>query len=386
MNRKKLLLCLASFFAQFSICMVNFAMIYYMRGKYSLSSSLIGIASSIYTVVYFTSCLAFSRFYPRMKRKVKAAIALLGMAAANAVIVLTSSIALMFLMLALYGLAMSFLWANIEDWIAEGAEGKELSKATNSFNFAWSFGAGLSTMIGGLLALLSPSIPISIGAILFILILIFLLQLDDQERAEEKKEEESQAEDQSTCLRFFTWGGNLLNYACYSLIVNIFPLYALDVLGYGEAISGTLLLFRGLATCFSFVLFTRFSFWQFNKWALVLSQLILSILFFSLSFLRSLPSLALFFTLFGIVFALLYEMSMFHAASGAVNRERRMIIHEVLINVGMVTGSSLGGIIYEYISFQAILYALSALAVLFVMLDLIAFRIIPEKALKAGAK
>ncbi len=381
MNKKKIALCIASFFSQFSICMVNFAMIYFMREKYSLSSSVIGIASSIYTVTYFISCLAFSPVYPRLKRRTKAFIALFGMAVTNIIILSFSSVGLMYLMLALYGVTMSFLWPNIEDWITEGEEGRQLAKATGGFNFSWSFGAGLSTMVGGFLVEMSPSVPIAVGALIFLLVLAFLLKLDGTRVEVKNGKKEEGSTGRATLLRYFSWCGNFLNYSCYSLLINIFPLYAMDVLGFSESISGTLLLFRGMTTCFSFIFFSRFPFWQFSKVSVLLSQFALSILFFIFSFLSSSLSIALFFIAFGIVFALLYQMSIFHGASGASNREKRMIIHEVLLNIGMVTGSSLGGIIYEHFSFTAILYILSAVALLFFIAETTAVFILSKKGI-----
>ena len=137
MKRKRLILCVSSFLAQLSICMANFALIYYMRDKFLLQPSQIGIASSIYTVTYFLSCLAFSPLFAHLKRKAKAFIAFLGMAFTDTFIILTESTAILYLMLALYGVAMSFLWPNIEDWITEGESGVALAKATGSFNLSW---------------------------------------------------------------------------------------------------------------------------------------------------------------------------------------------------------------------------------------------------------
>ena len=67
-------------------------------------------------------------------------------------------------------------------------------------------------------------------------------------------------------------------------------------------------------------------------------------------------------------------MSIFHGASGAKNRERRMIVHEVLLNIGMVLGATMGGIIYEHFSFSLILYFLSLTAfVLFCAENIVIF-------------
>ncbi len=370
MDKKKLFLCFSSFLSQFSICMINFAMIYYLRKNYGLSSGAIGIASSIYTVTYFISCLLIAPFYSRFSRSLKAFLAFFGMAASNIAILNTSSIAVIFIMLGIYGISMSFLWPNIEDWITENAEGRELARATNAFNFSWSFGAGLSTMAAGFLAEVSLSLPIALSCFFFILIMLFLILLASRNNAPESiKKEEAVAKGRPTELRYISWGGNFLNYICYSLVINIFPLYAMDSLGYGESISGSLLLFRGVATCISFSIFSRLKFWQFRKSVILASQASLALVFITLPFLRSKVLFALFFLIFGVIFALLYEMSIFHGASGSANRSRAMIIHEVLLNIGSVIGSAAGGIVYEHFSFSAISFSLASLALIFVLLE-----------------
>ena len=368
MNKKKIALCLSSFFAQFSICMINFAMIYYLRGRYNLSSSAIAIASSIYTITYFISCLALKNLYPVLSRKVKVFIAFFAMAFSNIVILISSSIALTYLMLAVYGIAMSFLWPNMEDWITGNDEGSELAKDTNAFNFSWSLGAGLSTYASGLLAEYSLSLPIFTGILILILILTFLLNLAKEDDVKKTKKQEV-AEDSSTGLRYYSWAANFLNYACYAIVINVFPLYALEHLGFSESTSGFLLLFRGVATCFTFVLLSQARFYQFNKMLLIFSQLFLAVMFLAFSSLRSIFSLSFFFIIFGFVFALLYEMSIFHGATGASDREKRMIVHEVVLNVGSVLGSVLGGLLYERLSFATTLYIMSALIIITIIVE-----------------
>ena len=51
-----------------------------------------------------------------------------------------------------------------------------------------------------------------------------------------------------------------------------------------------------------------------------------------------------------------------------------MIVHEVLLNIGMVLGATMGGIIYEHFSFSLILYFLSLTAfVLFCAENIVIF-------------
>lgn len=250
---------------------------------------------------------------------------------------------------------MALLWPNMETWITAGAEGNELNKAVSSFNFAWSSGAGVSTLLGGVLSERSSSLPLYIAIAFFIALVVCILTTKDRDSS---KAEEEEIVDHSTPLRYFAWIGVLILYAGYSMIINIYPLFALDVLGFSESLTGTLLLFRGMTACIAFVLIGKTSRWQFSAPTIVISQMVYIALVAAMGFISTPVAYAVFFVIFGLDFSLVYMLSIFHGAAGAANREKRMMIHEVLLTVGTVAGSLFGGILYELYSFQTILNAI----------------------------
>lgn len=360
--------------SQFTICMVNFGMIYYMKFRFSLSSGTIGIASSIYTVTYFVSCLLLEKPLCKVGRKTKAVLSLCGMGLSHLLILLSPSSAFLYPLLAFYGVAMSLLWPNVEAWMTEGDDDAELAKSVSAFNFSWSFGAGLSTMAGGLLVELGASVAVAVGVVLFFATALVLVPMkSDGCVSDGPAEKDRPAVDRSTDLRYLCWTGIFLSYSCYSLMINIFPLYAYDNLGFSEGLTGILLLARGLVSCFFFLVFSRMEFWKFSFRTIIASQCALGILFMAFALVSGVVSYAVCFMLFGIVFSLVYDLSIFHGAAGAVDKDRRMVIHEVLINVGQVLGSILGGIVYEHVSFQAILYFLAILAIILATSETLAY-------------
>ncbi|MFA7128343.1 MAG: MFS transporter, partial [Sphaerochaeta sp.] len=147
----------------------------------------------------------------------------------------------------------------------------------------------------------------------------------------------------------------IILYTGMSVILTIFPLYAQDVLNINESTTGLLLLVRGFTTCISFLLLGKTGFWQFKKRYIFLVQGLFALSCLLAIGFTSLISYALFFFLFGILFAAAYDQSMFHGASGSINRSQRMIIHEVLLTVGTILGAVLGGYIYEVFSFSMVL-------------------------------
>lgn len=375
MSGKKLILILSSFFAQFSINMVNFALIYYMRDSYQLSATAIGVVTSIYTFTYIAGCLLLKKPLEPLKRKNKAIISLMGMAITALVVILQSSFAVLCFMQALYGLFMSLLWPNVEAWLSYGLEGNALSKIMGQFSFAWSFGAALSTFIGGWLAEINQVIPLALGTLLFCTLSALLATIKDEGRGTVEVKKTEVIEDHSTKLRYFCYLGVMITYALYALIVNIFPLYASASFGYDEGITGTMLLSRGLVSCLSFLLLAKINWWQFNKAVIVMTQVCVCLLLILFSKMTSVLGFCVFFILFGFVFALSYQLSIFHGAAGAPSdkREGRMVTHEVALNIGMISASLSGGIIYEKLSFSLILYIFASISLLLALIDTICF-------------
>ena len=268
MNRRKKTLALVSFLAQFTICMVNFALIYHMKFRFALSSSAIGIASSIYTVTYFLSCLALEKPLRNLGRRFKAMTALIGMGLSHLLILVSPVAWLVYPLLAFYGISMSLLWPNMEAWITMGDDEEELPKSLSKFNFSWSFGAGLSTMVGGFLVEIGSGFAVAFSVMLFFVTSLMLLSIRKGGREEIVNHEEKKMVGKSTDLRYFSWVGIFLSYSCYALMVNIFPLHAFDHLGFSEGLTGTLLLVRGMTACFSFLILSRLSFcrWSYRGW------------------------------------------------------------------------------------------------------------------------
>ena len=298
----------ASLLGQLAISMVNLALVYYLRYTLGASAGVVGLAASTYTGVYLACCLAFGGFYQRFRPYVVVCISLLGMGLSMVLVTCSDSIPLVFTFLVLYGFFMSMLWPQVEAWITRGAEGERE-------------------------------------------------YIHDLERNDG-------AVDHSTPLRYDSWIAVFVVYSALSVVLNIFPMYAGEVAGMGETTSGFLLLLRGLATCAAFMTLGRMRFWQFKAWMIYLAQgmfVVLALVFHS----ASTPlSTGIFFILFGIVFAMCYSFSIFHAAAGALDRGRRMVIHECVLTVGQVVGASFGGVIYQSMGYSDVLLFLAATAAL----------------------
>jgi DHA1 family multidrug resistance protein-like MFS transporter/DHA1 family quinolone resistance protein-like MFS transporter len=332
-----LIINMASFWAQFAISMVNLALVYHMRLAFNLSAQMVGLSAAIYTSTYFACCLLLGPFASRLKPRHSVELSMVGMSFATFIVMTT------------------------------GKEGRALNRATSSFNVSWSLGAALSPFLTGILLEHATGTPLLAGIILFILVFLIVkvaTMLVPGIRAvvsEKQNLHQTEMVDSSTPLRFLSWAGVLTVYASLAVTLTIFPLHAMDNLPFSESIVGFLLFVRGISTVGMFVVMGKTSIWHFNKHIVLITQILVAMICLFGTIIEGVGGHILFFFLFGILFSMSYSYSIFHGASGSVNRSHRMLLHEVLLTIGTVVGSVVGGTIYQYLDFATVLYACAAL-------------------------
>ena len=366
-------LALSTFLSQGSIVIFNFTLVYYLR-ECGIDSVGIGLASSIYPTLYFLGCIFMPKFLPSLKGKARILAANIGMAFTGLVLTFIKNEALIMTDLVFYGLFQSLLWTNMETWITGGKEGGELTSRLTLFNFSWSFSVGLATSFSGFVSEYSTRLSIWSGCVFF-LISALLVALSGRSYDSKKEKEEIVSEDHSSPLRFPSWAGVLLVYTGYSLVLTVFPQYAMDTLGYSESVTGNILLFRGISVTIAFLIMQKARVWQKGVGPILGSQAFFAILTFLMLFLRSIAAFAILFALYGFVFALSYDLSIFHGAEGAKDRHERMVIHEVLLTLGTIIGSLVGGFVYQYFSFKTLVLTISILSVVIVVIEALALSI-----------
>ena len=366
-------LALSTFLSQGSIVIFNFTLVYYLR-ECGIDSVGIGLASSIYPTLYFLGCIFMPKFLPSLKGKARILAANIGMAFTGLVLTFIKNEALIMTDLVFYGLFQSLLWTNMETWITGGKEGNELTSRLTLFNFSWSFSVGLATSFSGFVSEYSTRLSIWSGCVFF-LISALLVALSGRSYDSKKEKEEIVSEDHSSPLRFPSWAGVLLVYTGYSLVLTVFPQYAMDTLGYSESVTGNILLFRGISVTIAFLIMEKARVWQKGVGPILGSQAFFAILTFLMLFLRSVAAFAILFALYGFVFALSYDLSIFHGAEGAKDRHKRMVIHEVLLTLGTIIGSLVGGFVYQYFSFKTLVLTISILSMVIVVIEALALSI-----------
>lgn len=354
----------ASFLGQFGIASINLGLIFYLRSHFKLSSQVIGFSASIYTLTYFLGCLGFKRLIAAMRPRHSVEIAAAGMAAALFIILQTDLLPVVFIMHAVYGFCMALLWPPVMGWLSRGKEGKVLSNTIANFNLSWSLGIVFAPYIAGTLAERSITAPMYLGigalCLLFFIILLgtFLfpgIRAVPSEQGAQREQKENKVSDSSTPLRFLCWIGLFASYVVFGILMNIFPLYGREALGFTEGLIGLLLLFRGGVTTIFFVILGKSLWWHYHTRQILLLQVVLAVVCLLGIYAQSSIEFAFFFIVFGILFAFLYNNSIFHGVSGSITRENRMAMHEAVLTLGTIIGSSLGGTLYQYFSFSSTL-------------------------------
>lgn len=356
------LLGFTSFFLQLVMSGINLALVYYLRETFNVSASLIGVVVSILQLSYVFFCLLLASKTPNHKPRNLILFGMIGIILSFIIIAITKSLLVVIVFIVMYGFFQSFIWPSIESWLSRGKEEKFLNKTMGVFNLSWSGGTAISTMLSGFLIEKSVTLPFYVGAMILFIVAFNLwfitnrvpeLRAADSERDYIKR---NNLVDCSTFLRYYCWIGVFVGYIVLGAISNIFPLYAKEQIGYSESTVGILLWIRGMVSCFVFFILSKTTFWHYKKSYIWGMQFLIGLSCFIAKDCTSILTLSLFFFSFGILFPFVYLSSMFHGASGSINRTTRMIIHEVLLSIGSMFGSILGGTLYDHYSYSTMMF------------------------------
>lgn len=346
-----------------------------MRDTFNSTSAEIGWFSSVWAFSYLIGCFLFHNFSRRIGAHRSIAFASLGMAVVVCSMILAPTAVLMFVLYSLFGFITALFWPPLMGWISEGLEGSELNRMMGFFNLSWSTGLVISPYFAGLLLESNTSYPLIFASCLYGLLtitlflapIIFSSIILHKDGIKNKKS----IEDSSTPLRYIAWMGNFTGYVIYGVIVFVFPLYAREELLFKESSIGLLLLFRALFSTFVFIFAGKLTWWHFNKTYLLILQILMVLITFLIPYTQSWISSVVVLSLFGVLFAAQYSSSIFHGVSGSIHREKRMVIHESVLTLGVIFGAVGGGILYQHWGMAAAFNSAAAAAVIILVFQII---------------
>jgi predicted MFS family arabinose efflux permease len=367
----------AAFLASLAVNIIGLGMLFLVKGRYGAGPEAVGWFTALTSLTYFVGCLVLQPLSDRIGPRAATVTMVCGSAILFGLHLLIPSLPSAFAVYGVYGFITALLWPPFEAWAAAGLEGSALSRATSSFNLAWSSGGFIAPYVSGLLSEKNLVLPIYVSMALFVVIAILILSTGklapNPSVGELSESAGGDSEDHSTNLRFPAWIGAPLIYVLIGVFCNIFPLFAKDELGLSPSTIGLALLVRAGCAMLGFWLLGRLDFWQFKRAFIVLPTFLCFLIVVVLVFTRSLGLFICCLAAIGLLQSMIYTNSIFYGASGAADRGRRMTIHEALLTVGQILGSVSGGLLYGRLSFgsifvfTAVLFALGIAAQLFLL-------------------
>jgi len=297
----------------------------------------------------------------------------------------SNSLLLTWVLIAIFGLFHSILWPSFDIWIARGKEGIQLSKALGVFNVSGGIGASLAPYLCTLLvernthlSFYVASCIVLFNGILVVSLSLFIPALGTIE-SEKNYIQMNQKVDHSTPLRYLSWIGVFMAFLVSFSLQTTFPLFTKEILHWSESTTGLLLLIMGISSCLTFVFLGKRTFWHGKLSFIVCIQIALILLLVSFCLVQNMVLFIIFFMCIGFLAASSSLSSVFHGASGARDRSRRMNIHEVSLNLGIVLGGGLGGGLYQRVGFHQMLVSLAFL-LFFVLLGEVAMYLFRKKS------
>ena len=351
-----------SFLFYTALIITTFSMIFYARDRFQASASLIGWLAAVPHLCYFSGCFALRPLYRLLLPRHSLILATAAASVLLVAMLLARTLPLLFVLYGLFGLSLSLFWPPLMGWLSFNKEERELNTTLGRFNLSWSGGSIIAPFVAGYLLQGGIGLPFRAAAlimagiclaVLAVSLLVPEIRLDRQKEPIRPGEERNG--DRSTPLRYPAWIGLFASYVILGITMSIFPLYLREEIGFSETRIGFLLLLRALFSTLGFALLARLFFWHFNSRLMILGQILIIPVTAVMAAVRTFPGLTAALALFGLLFALSYNNSLFHGVSGSLRRSTRMAVHEGLLTGGMVAGSAIGGILYQNGRFPGVL-------------------------------
>ena len=352
--RKSALLLPISLLFYTALVVTTFSMIFYARDRFQASASVIGWLAAVPHLCYFGGCFALRPLYRTVLPRHSLVLATAAAAAALTGMLVVRSLPPLFILYGLFGFCQALFWPPLMGWLSSGQEKEELNKTLGRFNLSWSGGSIIAPGVAGFLLQRGLGVPFRAAALIMAAICLIVLIVSitapgiRQDRQREPLHRRgAKLDDRSTPLRYPAWIGLFASYVILGLTMSVFPLYLREQISLTESRIGLLLLFRALFSTLGFVVLARLSFWHFNSRLMILGQGMIIAAVAVMAIASSFAGFAAVLVAFGLLFALSYNNSLFHSVSGSLRRSTRMAVHEGLLTAGMVSGSAIGGYLYQ---------------------------------------
>jgi len=317
------------------------------------TSAQLGLLGAVWIGVYAAFALMTGRVSDRVGRRRMAVSGCVVAAAMSVACALTTNVAWLLVLSAVFGVGLSGFWPAIIAWLGEGLSGAKLAERLTKFSVAWNLGLLLGFAYTGALFQHGTRLPFYISAAAIVLIVALLLVPARAGRA--RPPGEPQLSD-GTAVRPYlephvpkgrgfrktAWMANFaINFATGG-VGALFPQLA-TMLGISpEVHSGLNALGRGAALA-AFVALQLLAFWRTRLWPLWVAQAacVAGILWIGVANVTWMFALA--FIICGAVSGYTYQASIFFTLEEISEKGKGSGFHEAIVGSGMFFGPLCAG-------------------------------------------
>lgn len=260
-----------------------------------------------------------------------------------------SAILVLTVLSTIQGAMTAMIWPEVMGWLSVGHEGRQLNRRLGVFNVSWSLAGLISPCVGGYLVEINSTLPlmgcIATGAFSFIGVSFARRPQSRFDIAEDDVSEDNIKEVKLLRGRFLwmTRIALLPCFICMGLVITQLPLLFKFSLGFSESNYGMVIMAMYAVSLAVFYAAGKTHIWHYVLLIFLGAQgpLLLSMLLILKS-----VSLWMFIPAVGSVAigrAFLYSSHLYYSISGAQNRSSQMAVHEIILAVGFLIGSIVGG-------------------------------------------
>jgi MFS family permease len=359
-------LLLASFVVALATTGFVFAVPFYVLAKLGRTDA-VGQVVAAWTFGYIVSCLLAQSLSARFSPRILVIAATVGVGIFVFLFRFTQSVSQMSAMAMAYGLSLGFFWAPLMGWLSGHAEGVALSRRLGLFNLAWSTSVILAPLIASYLVRHSITLPFGVMAVIMVLAFgVVATTRRERPRAQsgvlpvtaaatgDPVSPEPAAPvlnaDTMQYIRYLAWIGAAVGYTAVSVFRFQMPHLA-KTIHMDEVVFGRVIVSLSLAITIAFFVLTRWAGWHGRARWIFLPQLLLVIVSVLLTWTTSAWAMVPLMLAAGLAAGMLYTSSVFHGSLGAAPtaRTRRMAIHEICLNIGVILGSYFGNLLSQHL-------------------------------------
>jgi MFS family permease len=360
---------------------------YYVLDKLGRADA-VGTVVAASTIGYIASCLISQHLARWISPRILVTAAIVGVAAFIFLFQFTATVSVMFATMLVHGLCLGLVWAPLMGWLSGNAEGVVLSKRLGLFNIAWSTSIIIGPFAASYMVKHSFQLPFNVMAVVLVAAGLIVLAaryrpsapampkrpLGDtaaaagaaSARAPESVapgsvEHALMSPFKMQYIRYLGWAGAFVGYTAIGLFRYQMPHLARTI-HMDEVVYGRVATTLSLAITLAFFTTARWSGWHGKTRWIFIPQVVLIAVAVLMTWTTGAWAMAALMLAGGFSTGMLYTNSVFYGSLGAAPsaRTRRMAIHEIWLNVGVITGSYFGNLLSEHLGPRRVYPCLAA--------------------------